>query len=266
MGVKSPLTLQELQQLFPHYAFTTISATKNGIIDTTYIVKNSHSEYILKKYERPIQKKIILDAQLLRELNQIGLNVSSLLEVHQDWHLYTKLKGRVPNTSKLLHMVALGRFLARFHTYTQTIKERKNFLHSYSLSILLQQTKIKHYFYYKKLAALRSIKDPCQGFIHGDIFKDNTLFNGDKLAIFDFIDGGCGSFAFELGVVMISFNPTLRKSYTKLLLQSYNQKSPKKITDKELASAVTNAAKLYGLLRITHYTNTNKAKELAKLW
>lgn len=266
MGVKTPLTLTEAQKLFEAYAFKQLVATKEGVIDTTYIVHAQKRSYILKKYERDIQAKIDSDSILLQELNQLGLNVPQLLAKRDVWYLYTKLKGTTPKNTQLRQMQELGRFLRRFHNYSKNRRGPQLFIKNYPLEEILREIKTKHYFYYNKLSSLAKLTQECQGFIHGDIFKDNTLFYKNKLALFDFIDGGCGSFAFELGVVLISFNPQKRKSFTAMLLKSYNQKTPKKIALYELEQEIKNAAKLYALLRIWHHSNTNKAKKLAKLW
>jgi len=54
MGVKTTITLKELNELFPTYHFTELTPTTSGIIDTTYIVHAGTTGYILKKYERDI--------------------------------------------------------------------------------------------------------------------------------------------------------------------------------------------------------------------
>ncbi|MEN4053675.1 MULTISPECIES: phosphotransferase [Sulfurimonas] len=266
MGIKTPLTLTQAQHLFPSFKFTELLETQDGIMDTTYIVHNHKEAYILKKYERDIKEKILFDTELLQKLNAAGLNVPLLLAQNKEWYLYKKLKGEQPKKIQLIHLQTLGRFLARFHQHSRHIKNQKLFIKNYSLKKVLREIKTKHYFYYKRLSCLTSLTQVCEGFIHGDIFKDNTLFDGNKIAVFDFIDGGCGSFAFELGVSLLSFNPHARKSYTTLLLSTYNQTAPKKITLREIEREIQNAAKLYALLRISHHSNTNKAKELAKLW
>ncbi len=73
MGVKTEITLSELNLLFPSYGFTKISPTASGIIDTTYIVHTKTNGYILKRYERDIPHKIILDIRLLNNLKSVGL-------------------------------------------------------------------------------------------------------------------------------------------------------------------------------------------------
>jgi len=266
MGVKTEITLKEAQKLFKEFHLTQLRATTEGVMDTTYVAKSNTQAYIVKKYERELGDKIIFDAKLLELLHSKSLNVPLLLAQNGEWYLYTKLQGSEPQTILYPHIQALGRFLAKLHNQTAQLKTSEEFLERDRLTKELREIKSKHYFYYKKLASLHRLTQLCDGFIHGDIFKDNTLFEGNKIAVFDFIDGGCGSFAFELGVVMLSFNPNSRKSYKELLLKSYNQNAPKRVTLQELEENIKNAAKLYALLRISHHSNTNRAKELAKLW
>jgi len=265
MGVKTPLSLTQAQKLFANYHITALQATKDGVMDTTYIAETNSGAYIIKKYERDITHKINFDAQLLERLSRSGLCVPKLLAQSGEWYLYTKLDGKSPKHITLAHMQKLGQTLAKMHSITDSIKTQKPFFENYPLKEILQQHKAKHFFYYKKLAPLQDTKLKNDGFIHGDIFKDNTLFDKSRLCIFDFIDGGSGSFAFELGVVLLSFNPHARRSFTRLLLQSYNQHVQKKLSLRELETHRKTAAKLYALLRMKHYQNTKRAKELVKL-
>ena len=129
---------------------------------------------------------------------------------------------------------------------------------------MLQFTKKHYYLYYKKLDSLKSLQLKSDGFIHGDIFVDNTLFEAERIALFDFIDGGCGAFSFDVGVAVMSFNPHKKRAFTQLFLQTYNQHAPKKVTKRELHEQMQNAAKLYALLRINKYKTTTKAKLLLK--
>jgi homoserine kinase type II len=266
MGVKTALSLQEVQNYFPDFAIQKIEATTEGIIDTTYIALGKKESYIVKKYERNIQNKILFDTTLLEYLHTKGLNVSRLLATAHPWYLYKKLKGTSPKTIKLYHLQLLGRFIAQLHQQTKVFKNQDSFIQRYPIKSYLQESKRSSFYYYKKLSSLTRYKQECDGFIHGDIFKDNTLFDDNKVAIFDFIDGGCGSFAFDLGVILLSFNPHKRRSYTMMLLKSYNQTAPKKIKLQELKKKIQIAAKLYALLRIHNHKKTQKAKELAKLW
>ena len=266
MGVKTELSLTQAQKLFKEFHLTQLIRTKDGVIDTTYIALGNDKEYIIKKYERDIGNKVDFDTKLLSHLHNKGLNVSKLLANKDGWYIYTKLQGSSPKTVTLQHLQKLGRFIAKLHQETKKFCTDRDFFSNYPLQNILQTNKSKHYFYYKKLFSLTQERIVREGFIHGDIFKDNTLFTQNSVALFDFIDGGDGNFAFELGVVAISFNPHVRKSFNTILLQSYNQHSPRKISFHEFEKNIKIAAKLYALLRLNHYQNTKKAKELAKLW
>lgn len=265
MGIKTELTLTEVQKLFPSFALTQLIPTEDGIMDTTYIAKSVTEEYIVKKYERDIEEKIEFDKRLLEYLSSKGITTSKVLAQNDQWYLYTKLQGTTPKRGSLHHLQLLGRFVAKMHKETKNFQSQTLFLQNYPLQDLLHKEKQKEFYYYKKLSPLLNEKESVDGFIHGDIFTDNTLFYKNSVSLFDFIDGGDGNFAFELGVILISFNPSLRKSFSQILLQSYNQHAPRKITLDELYKNIKKAAQLYTLLRLMEQQNRKKAKELAKL-
>jgi homoserine kinase type II len=265
VGVQTKLTLTEANELFSELEFVELLATQDGVMDTTYIAKTTKSTYILKKYERDIPKKITFEARLLLALHQQELNVPLLLHKKKEWYLYTKLSGKSPRHPQLFHLRQLGRFVAKVHQVTQHYNSATDFFDNYALKTILHQQKTKHFYYYKKLFALTQHKKRVlDGFIHGDIFMDNTLFAAQRVALFDFIDGGNGSFAFELGVIALSFNPKRRKSFYRILLLSYNQHAPRKISYDELQKNLQRAAQLYTLLRLNRHNDTTRVKELVK--
>jgi len=262
MGVKTSITLQEVRKLFPSYTFKNLTPTEDGVIDTTYIL----DDYILKHYERDIDTKIESDRKRLYFLKSSGLNVPLCLAQNGSWFLYEKLRGEVPKHIELKHIQALARFMAKMHRVNYKNYARESFLEQYDLNASLYTLQKSFYFYYKKLASLAHYTQKNDGFIHGDIFKDNTLFHHDKIAVFDFIDGGNGSFVFDIAVALVAFNPHKRQSFTKVFLNTYNQTAPFKISHEELTKEIKNAAKFYGLLRISTHKNSKKAKKLSNLW
>ena len=262
MGVQTPLSLQEAQTLFPSFNINTLTPTTDGVMDTTYLTEM----YVLKHYEREINHKIKTDAKILQTFSHHKLNTPQLLASENGWYLYTRLKGDVPKSISYFHIQALARFLAKMHLLSQKLNAKEVFLQEYNLKKTLTFTQRKYYFYYKKLQSLKYFQVKEDGFIHGDIFKDNTLFDGEKIAVFDFIDGGLGEFSFDIAVALVAFNPHKKTSFTKLFLNTYNQHAPKKVTIKELKKQVKMAAKLYSLLRIQNYKNPAKAKLLSNLW
>lgn len=263
MGVQTLLTLQELQTLFPHYNFVSITPTDSGIIDTTYIVTNKQTSYILKKYERDIPRKIALDCELLQTLHDSGLNVPLCIEQSADWYLYKKLKGKQPTWIKSYHIQALARFMAKLHTLTQKTPCTSNTMIETEVLEALAFTK-KHFFtYYKQLEFLKHFSHKEDYLIHGDIFKDNTIFHHHKIGVIDFIDSSCGSFSFDCAVALVGFDAREHHHYfINIFLKSYNQHAPQKISKKVLLQKMKTASHFYALKRIYKYKNTFRAKEL----
>ncbi len=264
MGVKTPIALHEVNALFPSYDFKKISLTKEGVMDTTYILETKNCAYILKKYEREVEVKLKTEKVLLELLSASNLNTPKFLEQNDGWYLYTKLEGKIPQYIKLQQLQTLAKFMAEFHNISKGFRPSSTFLENYEIEEMLSFTKKNYFVYYKKFASLQGLHQKNEGFIHGDMFRDNTLFAKNKIAVFDFIDGGLGEFSFDLGVALLSFNPHKRASYTKIFLQSYNQKAKKKISYQKLQEQLQIAGKFYALLRLVSDDNIKRMQELVK--
>jgi len=262
LGVKTQLTLKEAQNLFKNHTITKLIPTTSGIMDTTYISDN----FIIKKYERVVDVKN--DIRLLELLKSSGLNVPTCQEQNKEWFLYEKLEGDEVKNIQTYHIVALARFMAKFHS--TIYKHRNNFdtthlpktIDKDEINKLLKYPKQNFFSYYKKLQPLKDYNSKSDGLIHGDIFKDNTLFKKQKIAVFDFIDSSYGSFSFDLAVCLVGFGARKNNYFINLFLQVYNQKAPRKITKKELSKEIDMACGYYALKRINGYKDTKKAKEL----
>jgi len=263
MGIRTPISLEEVDTLFPSYKFTKLLPTQDGIIDTTYIVSNTTQSYILKKYERNIADRVEKDKKVLSLLYADGLNVSLCLENSQGWYLYKKLEGSVPKVVQIYHIQALARFMAKLHHSMHHIECKTPLISSTKIKTTLQYLKKNYYFYYIKLKLLKNYKDKSKTLIHGDIFKDNTVFHKGKIAVFDFIDAGCGSFVFDIAVALISFKKNHLSSYfIDIFLNTYNQFNRKKIAKVELEKTIKVASIFYAMVRVDRYKNITKAKEL----
>jgi len=263
MGVKTHICLEKLNSLFNSYNFTKIIPTTSGIIDTTYILQTNSKSYILKKYERDIEEKISQDIKLLNRLKSSGLNVSTCRDKKDGWYIYEKVQGSQPEVIKTFHIQELARFLAKFHSTTYDKNTPQGFMEKSDILKALKFTKNNFYAHYKKLEFLKDYNCKNDGFIHSDIFKDNTLFDGYKLGVFDFIDGFYGSFYFDVAVALVAFDAKKHKNYfVNLFLNTYNQNAPKKLNKKELLYSMDVASCFYALKRIYNYKNTKKAKEL----
>ncbi|MFT7003863.1 MAG: homoserine kinase type II [Sulfurimonas sp.] len=265
MGVKTVITLRELNSLFPTYNFIKILPTASGIIDTTYIVHTEETVYILKKYERDISRKIESDIKLLKKLRFAGLNVPLCLDGNGTWFIYEKLEGQHPKSVRGYHIQALGRFMAKMHKGTLKLKYTSNTTTEDEVYASLKYVKANFFYYYKKFESLKNITHDYDAIIHGDIFKDNTIFNNGKIGVFDFIDSSFGSFTYDVAVALVGFDVRERHNYfINLFLINYNQKAPKKLKKSEIIKNMKTAANFFALKRVHEYKHTSKVKELLK--
>ena len=262
MGVLTPTTLKRVQELFSSYNLLTLEPTSDGIVDTTFIVSSTTKSYILKHYERDIATKIVADTKLLSRLFEEGLNVPILLASNKGWYLYKKLDGRVPTWINAHHIVSLARFMAKMHSLTKKMPSSRDFMDNYDIKGTLGYTKKHHYAYFKKLSFLEGFEMQKDALIHGDIFKDNCVYKGAMLGVFDFIDSGDGEFLFDVAVALTAFNPQNSPLFLNLFLKTYNQKAPQKLKKEELKAMIKTTSAFYALLRIGKFKNTKKAKEL----
>ncbi len=263
MGVITKLSLEELNSIFKNYDFTSIEATIYGVIDTTYVAKTKDDEYIIKRYERDIKHKIETDKKLLQDLKYSGLNVPAFLDEKDGWYIYEKLPGDIPKNINTLHIQALARLLGDLHKATYKKSFPNSFLQSCDVQKSLEFTKSNFFHYYKKLQNVQNLNMPNDGLIHGDIFKDNIVFDSHKIGLFDFIDSGYGSFLFDCAVALVGFNVKQTDEYfINIFLKTYNQRAPKKLKKCDLINEMDLASRFYTLLRIYRNKNIKKAKEL----
>ena len=266
MGVKTTITLKGLNELFESYSFTKIQPTASGIIDTTYIVHTESTGYILKRYERDIPHKIELDIQLLNKLKSSGLNVPVCLDSKDGWFIYEKLEGAHPMSVKSYHIQALARFMAKMHQQTSKMKSNTKVVTEDRVSDSLRYVKDNYFGYYKRFEFLKNLPDNHDALIHGDIFKDNTIFNGKKIGVIDFIDASYGTFAYDAAVALVGFGAKENNAYTiNLFLKNYNQHAPKKLNKSEVKQKMKYAVNFYALKRVHEYKHTSKAKELLSI-
>jgi len=255
MGVKTNISLKKANSLFDGFSFKKLSPTTSGIMDTTYFADN----FILKKYERDVDVK--RDIKLLQTLKNKNLNVPTCKAQNHPFYLYDKLNGSHVKSVKLFHIISLVRFLKEFHNADIETTNYNNIIDKEEINLLLNYTK-KHFFYYKKFLFLKNHNSHVDGVIHGDIFKDNVLFDKHQVKVFDFIDSAKGSFLFDLAVILVGFGVDKSKYYKNISLKVYNQNNNKKYNLKGLENEIKSARAFYALKRIQKHKNTKKAKEL----
>ncbi len=251
MGIKESITPDEVSAYFPHLKSVALIPTDDGVVDTTYIVKNGLEKVILKKYEKACEVSIAAERTLLQRLNDAGLCVPRYLQSSGSWHLMSFLEGEQGNAS-YAHLKAVGRFLGRMHRAT---KRRQTSHTPFSKKVV--ERKYKRVRRSDKVLALRlkglkAFEYCCDGIIHGDLFPDNAKISGGSAGVFDFIEAGNGSFAFDAGVTALSWTlkrPQGNRGRVRLFLNSYNRCAPMKLSWDRLLQQMRMAALFYAMQR-----------------
>ena len=244
MGVKTKITLKELNLFFPLYHFTAIIPTKNGVSDTTYIVKTQQKEYILKYYERVVDVTTI--HTLLYILKKKKLNVALCCDSANKWYLYEKLDGESCAFPQIKHIKKVATFLALFHNITYKKTLHKPFISLQEVQATAKELQKYSYYKYKKYSFIIPLES--DGIIHGDMFYDNVVFDtNDKIGVFDFIDSADGSFAFDVGVALFGFGIEKRKLFVEMFFKTYNRYAKKKLEKEKVLFYIEIAKKFYGM-------------------
>jgi len=249
MGVKTTITLKEVQALFPHLKIDSLVPTVDGIIDTTYILHASKESYVLKKYEHKTQEQIAMHLELLKKLDSCSLSVPKLITNLKEWYVFSYAQGNYLKIINYYSLRKIARIIKKIHQCTKKYYCNRDISQRINISSVLNIQK-QCYYAYKKFLPLKNIPTHKDGLIHGDIYIDNILTQGAKLSIVDFSDAADGRFSFELGVALSSLcaHPN-RQHYVNFFLKVYNQNSRFKITKKELLVDLEYAKLFYELLR-----------------
>ena len=151
------------------------------------------------------------------------------------------------------------------HKQTSKTKCDSNIIIEDEVTEALKYAKANYFSYYKKFEFLKDFTDKHDAIIHGDIFKDNTIFNGRKIGVIDFIDSSCGTFEYDAAVALVGFDAMVHSDYyINLFLRSYNQQAPKKLKKIDVIKKMKTAANFFALKRVQKYKNTSRAKELIR--
>lgn len=203
------------------------SGVKAGIENTTYFLTfvfdadAAPKEFVLTIAETVSRSELEFIAALTSRLNGDGVPVPQPVAAFSGEQIVTirgkpalvvpKVRGRHPNQPTLAQCHAVGRALAQCHLSTQ----RAGFCHEghrnlkwvsatgiQLLDLLDHANRMLLNRELLKLSTFIGRHPPLPtAVIHGDLFRDNALFDGDELtAIIDFFSAGTGPLMFDLAV------------------------------------------------------------------
>jgi homoserine kinase type II len=227
MSVYTPLTLKEVQDFAAPYglAVTDLVPIQGGIQNTNYFLVCEDAQYVLTVFEEMDQQAAGELVPVLQHLGQAGLPVPVPLShsgtaihslKHKPAQIAPRLLGEHPIPSTLAQVEAIAVAQATMHVALQDFKLERGFVRDHAYWYGVAQTvkpnlsaadKVllgKLLGLYEALTAV--YPDRPRGFIHSDLFRDNTLFEGDQLkGILDFYELNKDELLFDIAITLNDF-------------------------------------------------------------
>jgi homoserine kinase type II len=228
MAVYTELSVDEVAAFFGALDIGTprsVRGITSGIENTNYFVDTEAGEYVLTLFERLTFEQLPFYLHLMKHLAARGMPVPNPVP-NGSGEILHALKGRpavvvnrlagesvtVPSES---HCRSIGDILARMHLAGRDYPRHQvnprglewweavapvvsPFISGGQRSLLASELAFQ-----KELAASSSYEQLPKGPVHSDLFRDNALFDGERLTgVFDFYFAGCDALLFDIAVCL----------------------------------------------------------------
>lgn len=259
MSVYTTLTLKEVQDFAAPYGLEVIDLIpiQGGIQNTNYFLVCENQQYVLTVFEDMDEQAAGELVPVLQHLGQAGLAVPVPLS-HSGKAIHTlknkpaqiapRMMGEHPMPSTVAQAEAIAIAQAKMHVALKDFKLERAFVrdHAYWYNVaqeikssLNAADKVllgKLLGLYEALTAV--YPDRPRGFIHSDLFRDNTLFEGDQLkGILDFYELNKDEFLFDIAITLNDFctnypEVTLNEEKANAFLKAYETVRPLTVDEK----------------------------------
>jgi len=224
MAVYTTVSAEDLAAWLTRYALGTVHEFRpieSGIENTNYFVTADNGRFVLTLYERLPAEELPFYLNLMAHLAQAGVQAPAP-EPDRSGALWSFLNGKpaglvarldgVPvDRPQVAHCAAAGEALARMHIavgnyrgrlsnrrgpawWRQAARAVRPFLSAEQNALLASEIKFQAGFARTKLP---------RGAIHGDLFCDNVLFDGERVSgIIDFGFAASDAFAYDLAIAV----------------------------------------------------------------
>lgn len=194
-----------------------------GIENTNYFADTDRGKYVLTLFERLSFKQLPFYLQLMKHLAERGIPVPNPAPDGKGDILHSlkgkpaavvnKLRGASELVPTLTHCAQVGAMLARMHLAGQDFSLHQANLRGLAwwnatLPAILPHVTVQQrslllgeLAYQNHIAATSAFKALPTGTVHGDLFRDNVMFEDGKLTgFFDFYFAGSDTFLFDIGI------------------------------------------------------------------
>jgi len=228
MAVFTPVSLHDLKPWigqFPLGEALAVKGISSGIENSNFFITTETGEYVLTLFEKLGFDQLPFYLNLMRHLAQRGVLVpepiaNSRGEILGALHgkpasIVTKLQGGHQMAPRPVHCAAVGAMLAKMHLagrdftmqqpnlrgldwWRKTAPVMLPYLTESNRSLLSDELQFQESF-----AASETYRRLMRGPIHADLFRNNVMFDGERLTgFFDFYFAGWDSWLFDVAVTV----------------------------------------------------------------
>ena len=254
-------------------SLTELRGIQGGIENTNYFLTTDQGEWVLTLFERLSFEQLPFYLYLMKHLAQAGIPVPDpqsetrsgdilLKACGKPAAIVNKLAGKSQLAPQPVHCAAVGEMLARMHLAGQDYNRHQPNLRGLSWwnetvpvvlphlgeeAAALLRAEIA---YQNHVAASPAYAALPRGPVHADLFRDNVMFEGDKLTgFFDFYFAGVDTWLFDLAVCLNDWcidhaTGAHDAERAKAMLAAYQTVRPLKAAERELLNAQLRAGAL----------------------
>ena len=248
MSVFTTVSADELTEWLKAYPLGTLLELKgiaSGITNTNYFVTTTSGRYVLTLFEEHTAEELPYFLDLMTHLAERGVPCPHPVKRNDGVQLdelngkpaalVSCLAGRDIETPNEIHCAEVGRVLANMHIAGESFSGKS---HDTRDSVWRQTTADKVFGLLnaddqtmlsqvmQRQASLNLDRLP-QGVIHADLFRDNVLFDGEKIGgLIDFYYACRGAFLYDLAIAVndwcVNVDGSLDKPRVMAMLKAYH--------------------------------------------
>ena len=272
MAVFTPVTEEQAALLMSQLGLgelTELRGIEGGIENTNYFATTDLGDYVLTLFERLNHEQLPFYLYLMKHLAEKGIPVPNPAANQDGDILHTlcdkpaavvnRLLGKSQLAPQVVHCTAVGAMLARMHLAGEDYNRSQTNLRGLAwwndtvpmvLPYLkedqarLLQSELAFQNHIAQGAAYQALP---KGPVHADLFRDNVMFDGEKLTgFFDFYFAGNDTWLFDLSVCMNDWCIDLNSGEhaperASAMLNAYQELRPLRSAERQLLPAMLRA-------------------------
>lgn len=275
MAVFTPVTEEQAALLMSQLGLgelTELRGIEGGIENTNYFATTDLGDYVLTLFERLNHSQLPFYLYLMKHLAEKGIPVPNPAANSDGDILHTlcdkpaavvnRLLGKSQLTPDVVHCAAVGAMMARMHLagedynrsqpnlrglawWNDTVPVVLPYLEEDQARLLQSELAFQNH-----IAQGATYQALPKGPVHADLFRDNVMFEGEKLTgFFDFYFAGNDTWLFDLSVCMndwcIDLNSGEHAPERALaMLNAYQEVRPLRSAERQLLPAMLRAGAL----------------------